>query len=408
MPTATRLDIDPDDRTGDHIDDDVPRGVRVTAAWSWRGIVIAGAAYVLILLVDKLQLVIIPAAIALLLTALLQPMVAWLRRLGVPPSLAAGAVMVAGIAAVFGILAGVVHSFINGLSDLSDKVSGGIQEIRDWLRDGPLNLTNDQIDNALDTLQTTIKDHQDDITAGALDTATTVSHILAGFFLVLFATFFFLKDGNHIWAFVVRILPRAARPPMDQAGYYAWQTLISYVRATVLVAAVDALGIGLAVWLLGVPLAIPLAALVFLSSFIPILGATLSGGVAVLVALVAKGPVVALLILLAVIAVQQLEGHVLQPLLMGRAVAIHPLAVLLAISGGLVLAGITGALLAVPLVAAINTSVRYLKKHHHGESVGPHEPNPPGTKATDPKEAELEREQEAADEEPVPPPPAPA
>ena len=177
---------------------------------------------------------------------------------------------------------------------------------------------------------------------------------------MLFATFFFLRDGNRIWRFLVRLLPVAARWKVDDAGRASWATLGAYVRATVLVAFIDAVGIGIFLVVFDVPFAFPLAALVFLGAFIPIVGAFLSGVVAVLVALVDSGPVTALIILGVVIGVQQVEGHLLQPLIMGRAVAIHPLAVIIGIAAGVVLAGITGALVAVPLIAVLNTAVRRL------------------------------------------------
>jgi len=183
---------------------------------------------------------------------------------------------------------------------------------------------------------------------------------------VLFATFFLLRDGRRIWRFLVSLLPTGARPALAAAGEASWVTLVSYVRATILVAFIDAVGIGLALLILQIPLAFPLTALVFLGAFIPIIGAAVSGTVAVLVALVTAGWVKALLVLAAVILVQQVEGHVLQPFIMGRAVAIHPLAVIVAITTGLILAGIMGALVAVPLVAVLNTGIRRLV-HHRNE-----------------------------------------
>jgi predicted PurR-regulated permease PerM len=200
--------------------------------------------------------------------------------------------------------------------------------------------------------------------------------VLAGLFIVMFVTFFFLRDGAQIWAFLTRFLPRGARLPMWRAGNEAWETLHSYVKATVFVAFVDALGIGVGAAVLGVPLALPLGALVFLSSFIPVIGATLSGAVAILVALVAKGPVTALIMLAIVIAVQQLEGHVLQPFIMGRAVALHPLAVILVLTGGIVIAGIVGGLIAVPILAVLNTAVRSLATSRQGLA---RRGGPPGT-----------------------------
>jgi predicted PurR-regulated permease PerM len=171
----------------------------------------------------------------------------------------------------------------------------------------------------------------------------------------------------------VSLLPTAGREPLGSAGEQSWHTLVAYVRATVLVAFIDALGIGIGLVILRIDLAFPLAALVFLGAFIPIVGATLSGTVAVLVALVTNGPVSALLVIAVVIGVQQLEGHVLQPVIMGRAVAIHPLAVIVAIATGVVLAGIIGALVAVPIVAVLNTAVRHLAARRMDEP----EPPPP-------------------------------
>ncbi len=214
------------------------------------------------------------------------------------------------------------------------------------------------------------------MTAGALSTATTLGHVLTGLFLVLFTTFFFLRDGRRITRFLIGLLPKATREDLLSAADVSWGTLVNYVRATVLVAFIDAVGIGLALVILEVPFPFPLAALVFLGAFIPIVGATVSGAVAVLVALVDQGWVVALILLAAVIGVQQLEGHVLQPLIMGRAVAIHPLAVILAIAAGIVLAGIVGALVAVPIVATLNTGIRHLAKRRRAEEAGSGDPGP--------------------------------
>jgi predicted PurR-regulated permease PerM len=179
--------------------------------------------------------------------------------------------------------------------------------------------------------------------------------VLTGLFLTLFTTYFFLAQGTSIWAWLVRLLPREARRPIDEAGRRGWVTLTAFVRATIIVAFTDALGIGLGALILGVPLVLPLAVLVFLAAFVPVVGALISGSVAVLVALVAVGPVKALIMLGVVIAVQQLESHVLQPFLLGRAVSVHPLAVILGIAAGALTAGILGALFAVPLVAVGHT-----------------------------------------------------
>jgi predicted PurR-regulated permease PerM len=333
--------------TSSRDDADVPQGLRIAAAWSWRLIVIGVVGWALLQIIGTIRIVVIPLLVALLLSALLAPAVGWLLLVG-------------GLAAVIATLTLVVNEFVNGAPQLSDNASKGIRQIQDWLKTGPLHLSDSQLDRYIEQGQQWVDQNTQALTTGALSTATTVFELLTGTLLVLFATFFFLRDGRRIWRFLVRLLPVAARWRVDDAGQASWATLVAYVRATVLVAFIDAVGIGIFLVLLDVPFAFPLAALVFLGAFIPIVGATLSGTVAVLVALVDSGWVRALAVLGAVIIVQQLEGHILQPLIMGRAVAIHPLAVVVAIAAGVVLAGITGALVAVPLIAVLNTAVRRL------------------------------------------------
>nr|WP_243420998.1 AI-2E family transporter [Micromonospora globispora] len=341
-------------------DADVPHALRIAAAWSWRLIVIGLVAWALLRIVGTIRIVIIPLTVALLLSALLAPAVGWLLRARFPRSLATGVVLVGGLAAVIGTLTLVVNEFIQGVPELSDKSSQGVRQIQNWLKTGPLHLSDSQLNRYIDEAQGWINGNTSKVTSGALSTAATLAEVLTGTILVLFATFFFLRDGKQIWRFLVRLLPVTARWKVDDAGRASWATLGAYVRATVLVAFIDAVGIGIFLVIFHIPFAFPLAALVFLGAFIPIVGAALSGVVAVLVALVDSGPVTALIILGAVIGVQQLEGHVLQPLIMGRAVAIHPLAVIIGIAAGVVLAGIAGALVAVPLIAVLNTAIRRL------------------------------------------------
>jgi predicted PurR-regulated permease PerM len=342
-------------------DREVPYGLRIASAWSWRLLVLAIVIAVILWIISRLKTVVIPLSIALLLSALLSPMANALRRwVRLPRSLAAALVLVAGLAAVAGTLTLVISEFVNGFSSLSEKASAGVQQIQRWLQTGPLHLTNAQFDSALNAAANWLNDHRDAVTSSALSTATATVEALALLFLVLFATFFFLRDGRQIWQFVLLVVPPRVREPVGHAGSAAWLTLVAYVRATVLVAFIDAVGIGLLLFILRVHFAFPLAALVFIGAFVPIVGATVSGTVAILVALVDRGPFTALLVLAGVIAVQQLEGHVLQPIIMGRAVAIHPLAVIVAIATGVVLAGIVGALVAVPIVAVLNTGIRHL------------------------------------------------
>ncbi|MEU8237740.1 AI-2E family transporter [Actinoplanes missouriensis] len=363
------------------VDDGLPHGVRLAGAWAWRVILFIAAAYLVIQVISRLRLVVIPIAVAVLLAAMFEPIASALRSRGMNRSLSAGLVLVTGLIVVFGGLTLVVQTFIAQLADLSTQVGQGIAEVQSWLARGPLHLSQTQLDDAVTRLQTALTENQGALTSGALTTATTVGELVTGFFLVLFTLFFYLRDGGQIWAFLCRLLPRNARLPVARAGHYSWHTLVSYVRATVLVAFVDAAGIGIGLAILRVPLVLPLAALVFLGSFIPVIGATLTGTVAVLVALVTVGPVKALILLGVVIAVQQLEGHVLQPLIMGRAVALHPLAVILAIATGVITAGIVGGLVAVPLLAVLNTALRYLSSHPDGEPTPDRQP--PGTEPID-------------------------
>jgi predicted PurR-regulated permease PerM len=388
------------------VDDGIPRGVRIAGAWAWRIILFVAAAYLLLRLIGILRVVVIPVVVALLLAALFEPAAAALRRRGVNRSLAAGGVLVGGLLVVGGGLGLIVQTFVAQFGDLSAQVTQGVDEVQTWLAEGPLHLSQAQLSDGIERLQQAVTKNQGALTSGALSTAVTVGEVLAGFFVVLFTLFFFLRDGGQIWQFLCRLLPRPAQVPTARAGHYSWRTLVSYVRATVVVAFVDAVGIGVGLAVLGVPLALPLAALVFLGAFIPVVGATLSGAVAVLVALVTVGPVKALIVLAIVIAVQQLEGHVLQPLIMGRAVALHPLAVILAIAIGVVAAGIVGGLVAVPMLAVANTAVRYLAAHPTGEPTPDH--TAPGTEPTDKDDRAVEHADEAvaAQADPQAPPPA--
>ena len=362
----------------------VPRGLRVAAAWTWRLLLLAVAGAVVIWVLGRLQLVVVPLLIAILLCALLSPLVELLhRRTAMPRSLATAIVMIAGIAALVGTLSVVITQIASGVPALVPKATAGLATVRDWLKTGPLSLDDKQLESLATQVEEWFGANQGALTTGALSTATTVLHVLTSLFLVLFSTFFLLRDGRRISRFLVGLLPERVRSAVQSAADVSWATLVSYVRATVLVAFIDAVGIGLAMVILKVPFPFALAALVFLGAFVPIVGATVSGAVAVLVALVDRGLVVALILLGAVIAVQQLEGHVLQPIIMGRAVAIHPLAVILAIAAGVVLAGIVGALIAVPIVAVLNTGIRHLAALRRAEETGvpPGPPAPTGPPA---------------------------
>lgn len=344
-----------------HFDDaSVEPVVRKAAAWAWRLLVILAAAVALLWVVKKLEVIVVPVLLALMLSALLVPAVDWMDRKGLPRGGAVTLVMLGGFAFLGGILSFVIIQFIDGLPDLTKQVERSIDSTRKWLIEGPFHVKVEQIDHAGDAAIQALHNNQARLTSGALSTAATITELVTAAVLVLFTLIFFLYGGRNIWQYVAKIVPADVRDRVLEAGRAGYGALTGYVRATFFVALTDAAGVGAGLAIMGVPLALPLASLVFLGAFIPLIGALVSGLLAVVVALLAKGFIYALLTLGLLILVNQVEAHVLQPLVMGRAVSIHPLAVVLAIAGGGVLAGIVGALLAVPTVAFLNNAMQVL------------------------------------------------
>ena len=340
--------------------DDVPYALRVSAAWAWRlGVVLIVAAGLIWVLRD-FSLLLIPLMVAGLLAGLLSPVTAWLRRNKVPGGLAVAVTIVTFLGVIVAALTLVGRQLVLGFRDLWDETMAGVDQVQEWLADGPLQITTTQMDSLLGEATSALQSNSANILSGALSVGTGAGHFAAGILLTLFALVFFLLDGRRIWRFMVGLLPRRARPAGYGAGLHGWESMVNYVRVQLLVAFIDAVGIGAGAAIIGVPLALPLSVLVFLGSFVPLLGAFITGFVAVLLALVANGWVNALVMLGIVLLVQQLESHILQPLIMGRAVALHPLAVILAVTGGTLAAGIPGALFSVPLLAILNTVVRYI------------------------------------------------
>lgn len=339
---------------------EVPVGIEIAAAWSWRLIVIGVAGYAIAWFMGFLSEVTVPLAVGLLLTALTAGAVDAMHRRKVPRIVATFIVVIGMLVAVGGLITLVGAQLSTQFNDLRDAVLEGITQLQDWAKQGPLNLSDAQLSQWIDRVQAAIASSDTSVVSQATEVGTRVTHFVAGFFIAIFAAFFFLYDGARIWNWVVQFFPRASRDKVRSSGRAAWGSLTAFVRATVLVALADAVGIALVAVILQVPLALAIGVLVFLGAFIPIVGALVSGMVAVLVALVAHGPITALLMLAGVVAVQQIESHVLQPFLMGHIVAIHPLAIIVAIAAGIVVAGIVGALLAVPFAACINSIVRHL------------------------------------------------
>jgi predicted PurR-regulated permease PerM len=338
----------------------IPRGLRISAALGWRVIVVAAVLYGLGYVLGYLSVIVIPLGIALLLSALLAPAVQKLVALRFPRGLATALVLIAGLAVLGGLLTFVVTQFSSGLPQLQKQLNDSLDQIKNWLLNGPPHLRQEQLQEFINQVFGFLQNNQAWLTDTALTTASTVGEIVTGFLLTLFITIFFLSGGDGIWSFLIRAAPGRVRNRVDVAGRRGFASLVSYVRATAAVAVVDAVGIGVGLWIMGVPLVIPLATLVFIGAFIPIIGAVITGGVAVLIALVTNGFIGAVIVLAIVIGVMQLESHVLQPLLLGRAVKLHPLAVVLAITAGLVVGGIAGALMAVPTLAMLNAGIRSL------------------------------------------------
>lgn len=342
-------------------DQAVPFALKVSAGIAWRVVIIAIALYGLMMVIGRTSMVVIPVAIALLLTALTMPMAVLLNhRLKFPRALAAITTLLFSVGVVVGLLTLAGNQIVIGVQGLSTSAQLGVSQIQAWLANGPLG---GQLDQAIDQGRTWVQAHAGDLTSGALSAGQTAGNLAIGSIMTLFAMFFFLADGDRMWSWCVGLAPKQVREPIHEAGRRAWVTLSSYVKTQVVVAAVDAVFIGLGAFLLGLPLVIPLSLIVFFAAAIPIVGAVVSGALAVLLALVVKGPVAALIMLAVVLAVQQIESNLLQPILMSKAVSLHPLATLLGVAVGSYLFGIAGALFAVPFMAITNTVLLYLNGH---------------------------------------------
>lgn len=342
----------------------LPWGLRVASELAWRLLAMAGVIWVLIQVVGAISLLVISFAAGLLITALLQPLTGRLKRMGLGRGAATAITTFTGFGVIGLVGWFVTWNVLENMDDLVEQVTQGIDDLRDWLLESPFQVREEDFNEVVDNVNTWISDHGSELTSAGLEGAGYLMRFFTGAGLTLFVVLFLLYDGRNIWYWFLKFIPSSARPAVAGAGPRAWITLTGYVRGTVIVALIDACGIGLGLWLLKVPLAVPLAVIVFLFAFVPIVGAIVSGALAVVVAFVTDGPVTALVVVGVVLAVQQLEGNVLQPFILGRMVRVHALAVVLAVSGGTLLAGIPGAVVAVPLVAVLNTVIGYLRAYH--------------------------------------------
>ena len=333
---------------------EVPYALRFSAAWAWRLLLVAAAVFVFLQLFALLSVVLVPVIIGLLLSAAASPMVDRLQAWGLPRGLATLLIILAGIVALVALIALVAQQFSSGFGDLRNSFNDSLDKLTNYLIN--LGLSQHQLNDFFGRIQDAVSGSgQGNVGGTVLKASTTAGHLLAGLFITLFSTIFLTYDGRGIWRWFVRLFPAPARDRVNGSGEKAWAVLTAYVRATVVIAFTDAVGISLIALVLGLKFIVPIGVLVFIGAFVPVIGAFISGIAAVAVALVTRGPIVALIMFGGVLAIQQIEGHVLQPFLMGRLVRVHPLAVVLVIAIGALVGGIFGALIAVPLTAIINT-----------------------------------------------------
>lgn len=340
----------------------VPRGVQVAAAWSWRFVAVVAALAVAVLLIIQLSFIVVPLLIAVLLAVLAAPIANWLKQHWIPAWLSTLMTLVVFLSAITGLIWLVVEQILRDWTSLQDKSVVAYENFIVWLVDSPLHISETQLTDWWTNLADQLNLNSAWIVSGALSISSSLGSVIVGAGLALFALVFFVHDGERIVRWTINLLPQDARAPVAGATQKGWVTLTNFVGVQIFVAVIDAIGIGLGAFFLGLPLVIPIAVAVFLGGFVPIIGAFIAGGLAAFIALVYEGPIAALIMVVIVLAVQQLEGQILQPLVMGAAVKIHPLAVVLAVSAGGFLAGIPGVLFAVPVVAYLNVFISYLAK----------------------------------------------
>jgi predicted PurR-regulated permease PerM len=353
---ARKYDEDP------NILEHVPVPLQVAGAWAWRLIVVGIVLIALFTVVARLSALVVPIAVALLIAAPLGSFVTWLSRHGFSRTWAATTALLSLVVAVLGLVALAGTTVIGGIDKLKQQASAGLHTLIDWLSSGPLNLSADQIQSYLNKAGQTLRANSSGIAARAFSVGSTVGLLTAGAILALFCLFFFLKDGRRIWLDLVQVFPRNARAQVDFAGMAAWETLSRYTRTSTVAALVGATGIGFGAWILGLNLWVPIFIVVFLTSFIPLVGATFSSVVTVLVAVVEGGWVKAVIMLGVVLVVHLVVGNVLYPWLFGKAASVHPIVILLAIGVGGIVGGLVGALLGVPILAATKAFIEGLRK----------------------------------------------
>jgi predicted PurR-regulated permease PerM len=339
---------------GPDSDTQVPRLLRATAAWSWRLLLTGLVIYLVFRVAVALRLVTLPFIAAMLLTALLQPLSAWLRRRGgFSPMLSTWCVFLLALVVIAGAITLLANQISSEYPVLFSELTKTANQVQHQLAGAPFHLSRTRLSKLSSDLLKYITQHKSVIAGTVLTGGKYAAEFLTGIILTLFISFFLLKDGAGIWKWLIHRMRPEANRRLTIAGDSAWRALVNYMRGTTVIAAIHAVLLGLALWLLGVPLLVPLIVLVFIAAFIPLIGILVVGGLAVLIALVTKGWVAAVILLAVLIVENQIEGHLLQPQIVGRIVKLHPLAIILVLAVGGIIAGIPGAIIAVPTAAAI-------------------------------------------------------
>ncbi|MBE7186826.1 AI-2E family transporter [Jatrophihabitans endophyticus] len=337
-------------------------GVRVAAAWTWRLLLIGFGIYVFLRIFGRVELIAFSFVLALFFTAVLHPLEKALRRIPGPRSISALLALLIGLAVLVGIGFFVAWQISNHSTQLSDQVSDLVTHTRNYLRNGPFHLKSKDLDQIAKNITNALKANKGALVSSAIETVRAVVDGLAAVLLILLSTFFLLRDGEQIWRWVLRLIPRAAQERVNRAGHVGWHTLGGYMRGQVTIALFHGIAVTIILLVLNVPLAAALGVLIFLGSFVPIIGLIVAGAFASAVALLEHGVTAAIVVAIAITILVQLEAHLLQPLIMSRSVEVHPLAIALSVLTGTVLAGIVGALLAVPLVAFLNATIHALRE----------------------------------------------
>jgi len=352
----------------EHGTDAVSWGLQIAAAWALRFLIVVAALFVLLNMLNAVSLVTITVIVAVMICALLQPAVGWLTRHRVPRTMAAILVFVLGTTTFVGAAWFVVQQVSANSSELGGQLLDAVRTIRNWLVTGPPRMSENRVNQLVDDLTTTITENRASLAQGAFATANSALLVVSGTVFCLFATLFLLTDDGGIWRWVVRLFPSQNQATVSHAGTVAWRTLIKYMRSTVLLALINSLTMVVVMLVARMPLVVPLGVLLFLGSMIPLIGMLVAGVVVVLVALVTKSLVMALVMALALFLTVQLEGNLLNPFILGKAVQIHPLGILIGVTAGTILGGIFGAFIAVPLVAVLNNVASDINRPAMGEA----------------------------------------